>query len=259
MALTFGGATTDRVNCGSGATLDSLNPLTVLAWVYPTTLTALREVASKRGAAAQDWVFRVADATDELTGFYSMSTGSFLYDTTDANITTNKWWLVAMSVNPANGAGDRVRVYVGDLATAARQCAVSAVVDTGSGTHDDAANNLLIGNWDGLDNAWQGRIACAAVFGAELTLAQVRSWQFHPRKMSGCVGLWHLGFNGTGTQPDLSGNFNAGTVTGASVGAHVPLRPLFGAAPGWRGAYTAPAASASFAAYYQQYYRRLVA
>jgi hypothetical protein len=38
----------------------------------------------------------------------------------------------------------------------------------------------------------------------------------------------HLGFAGTGTQPDLSGHGNSGTVTGATVGAHVPLGPMFG-------------------------------
>jgi hypothetical protein len=49
-----------------------------------------------------------------------------------------------------------------------------------------------------------------------------------PRPIAGCVGFWHLGANGVGTQPDWSGNANAGTVTGATVSDHVPLGPWFG-------------------------------
>jgi len=38
---------------------------------------------------------------------------------------------------------------------------------------------------------------------------------------SGCTTYYELGWASTGTQPDLSGSGNKGTVTGATVAAHV--------------------------------------
>jgi len=65
-------------------------------------------------------------------------------------------------------------------------------------------------------------------FDRALSLGEIRSLQFHPRVLSGCVLYSHYGFNGTGTQPDWSGKGNSGTVTGATVSNHVPLGSPFG-------------------------------
>jgi hypothetical protein len=40
--------------------------------------------------------------------------------------------------------------------------------------------------------------------------------------------MWFPGSNGTGTQPDYTGNANNCTVTGATQSDNVPIGPVFG-------------------------------
>ena len=76
--------------------------------------------------------------------------------------------------------------------------------------------------------AFPGSIALFGLLNRVASQQEIVSLQFNPRVVSGTKVFMPLGWNGTGTQPDLSGNGNSGTVTGATVAAHVPLRPLFG-------------------------------
>ena len=47
-ALTFGLATSDRVQVATNASINNLSAITVCGWFYPTTLTYLRTLVSKR-------------------------------------------------------------------------------------------------------------------------------------------------------------------------------------------------------------------
>ena len=73
-----------------------------------------------------------------------------------------------------------------------------------------------------------GRMGFFHVISSELTLNQIIAQQYRPHVRSDSQVFMHLGFNGTGTQPDLTGKGNNGTVTGAVVADHVPLGPPFG-------------------------------
>ena len=97
----------------------------------------------------------------------------------------------------------------------------------GSGTYgSDAAEDACIGNKANDGTPFIGRIAVTLLWNRALTLGELIDQQYNPHATSGCVGYWWL--HGTGTQPDLSGNANTGTVTGCAVADHVPLRPPFG-------------------------------
>jgi hypothetical protein len=168
-------------------------------------------------------------ASDELRIRVAQSTTHTEYQTDNANCAANKWWFIAADYDV--GGASRHHIYRGDLTTAATECTYSVNQD-GSGTRaSDASWPFVIGNrrqtgvWA---VAYRGDIAWVGLWNRVLTLKEIIEQQFRPHKTSGCVLFTHLGFNGTGTQYDLSGNGNNGTVTGASVADHVPLTLPFG-------------------------------
>ena len=81
------------------------------------------------------------------------------------------------------------------------------------------------------------------VHNTDLALAEIQRQQFRPHPLASTLVFCMLGYAGTGTQPDWSGNGNNGTVTGATVADHVPLG-AFGF-QGWPGAFTAAAVVAT--------------
>lgn len=226
MGLTFAAATTDKVDVGSGATLDNLSPGTIITWCYPTDVgTYNRRIAVKQGT--QPLAFLVADtAAGDLVLFYSRATTVLKVRTGTGVITVDNWQCLAATWDAAGVAADQ-KLYRGTLTTSLAELTY-AEQGVGAGAHDDAAAVLVLGNRAGLSTPFIGRLAWVGIWNRALPLGELLDQQFHPHVTSGCVGFWHLGFAGTGTQPDWSGNGNAGTVTGATVGAHVPLGPVFG-------------------------------
>jgi hypothetical protein len=138
----------------------------------------------------------------------------------------NTWNYVGFTFDIAGSANEVIQIYKGNLTTVAAEISYAYRTD-GSGTlNSDAAANFSIGNASGYGAAWPGTIAWFAHWNRVLTLAEVVEQQFNPHVTSGCVLFMHLGYNGTGTQPDWSGNGNNGTVTSATVSDHVPLGPM---------------------------------
>lgn len=241
MSLLFGAVNTDRVNCGSGTTLDNLTALTLMAWVYPTSNVSNKGIVNHfQGAADSGWELYTADALGNIALEWAGDTYCFGQSTTTPLSSLNTWAFLAGCATFTA----KPRLYTGTLAALASEVTYDVVYTAGITRHDDAARNLMLGNKDtaATNLAFTGRIAWVGVWNRELALGEVQAQQFAPHVTSGCVGFFHLGFNGTGTQADWSGNGNNGTVTGATVAAHVPLRPPFGGRAGWRGNYKTPAA-----------------
>lgn len=71
--------------------------------------------------------------------------------------------------------------------------------------------------------ALQGDIAFTAAFNRVLTLREMQDWQADPRRESGAYLFFELGASGVGTQPDLTGHSNDGTVVGATLSLDNPL------------------------------------
>src|SRR3990172_172462 len=236
MALKFGAATSDRVDIGTGASLDTLDPWTYMAWVYPTTITSSRVCGFHKGTSATTRRrFRIDDSSGNLSVFWQRQGVDLSYVANTLPLTINTWHFIAATGNTGASAGNIVHIYKGTLTTLAAEVGYSTKTDGDSPPNGDGANNMAIGNSNNTTLAFQGSIACGIYIAGELTLVQIRQWQFNPRKLENARWFCHLGFVGTGAQPDWSGNFKAGTVTGATVAPHVPLRPPFGIAKGWGG------------------------
>lgn len=221
MSLLFGGATSDRVNFGSGASLDDMTAWTWILWMYPTSDTGNQSFIGKGTGAdvgRKNLERRAADVNDY--SFFAFRSGvDALAETTGVNRPLNAWKYVAMGYDDSDGP----RIYHGDLSTLAVEASYTTRT-VGTGVIDaDASLDLFVGNNKGLVDAFVGRIAVVQVFNANIGLGRIRQQQFQPHNTEDCRLLCHLGYNGTGTQYDLSGYGNHGTVTGATQAPHVPL------------------------------------
>jgi hypothetical protein len=98
-----------------------------------------------------------------------------------------------------------------------------------------------------------GKIAHVSRFNRYLSVAEIHTMQFHRKPMEGCVLFNEYGFNGTGAQVCFAGSALSGTVSGATLSDHVPIRPVFCASVDdysykiSAGAFTIAAAGGSYA------------
>lgn len=229
MSLTFGGATSDRVDCGTAAAISNLSAWTWCGWVYVTTVTNSR------------FFFRKADSSPPygnksarmmtsggLRVDVERATTSTQYIASTGTVVANEWAFFAITYNEAAGSGEVVNIYKGLLTSPAAEVTYSTTTNGSGATIDDSPATLLLGNGESLAQVLPGRMGPQGFFNRVLTLGEIQSWQFDPRMTAGCVGLWYLGDNGTGTQPDFSGNGNSGTVTGATQSDNPPLPRRWG-------------------------------
>jgi Concanavalin A-like lectin/glucanases superfamily len=220
VSLTLGGATSDRVQVPAASSINTLSTWTWKGWYYPTAITSGRHLFSKSDSSSP---FGGRSARILTGGFIRAdvvrATTSSQYITNSLALTANKWWYIAITYDESGAAGEVFNIYVGDLTTLATEATYSTVTNGSGATTSDALGDLRIGNASSQVQAWPGPIGPCAHSNRVESLAEIQAHQFEFRPSAGCVGLWNLGDNGTGTQPDFSGNGNSGTVTGATLSA----------------------------------------
>jgi len=225
MPLTFAASTTDRVSFGSAAPLDNLAVATVMMLIYPTNVSTANtfvfakfvDVSNRIQAliddtAAGDFRFLVQRATTQLN---VRTSGSF--------VAANAWQWIAFQWD-INGAAGAQKIFLGTQTAPMAEPGSYAAQSAGSGTQgNDAAANLIFGNRnDGANpNPLIGDGAWIAVWNRLLTLGELIEQQGFGHPTAGNLLCSYVGLNGVGTQPDLSGNHNDGTVTGATVSSRV--------------------------------------
>jgi hypothetical protein len=224
MALDFVTAGTDVVNHGSDSSLDDLSSFTLAFWAMPDALASNNALWGKLTNTSANNRFVASDGLGNLR-FFILGSANWDYRTNDTPVSTGNWYYIAVTFDA--GVSPDVAIYVGSPTSILSESAYTTSTD-GSAKVADSNNNLHIGNNGNAANCWDGKIATAQIWNRALTLGELQAQQFRPRVTNGCVLYTHYGFNGTGTQPDWSGNGNSGTVTGATVSDHVPLAPPFG-------------------------------
>jgi hypothetical protein len=234
VSLLFASSTSSKVDCGSAASLDNLQAWTLMCWVYRTTTLASGGIYSKGSFAGQ-----TRNPNLQLRG-NDGATPTITIDraTTDAVATganasgdtlpLNAWAFLAATFDVTDGP----RMFIGSLTAAVAEMGYASAPTVGSGAvGDNSSESAVIGNaasGDTQNKGFPGRIAFVAQYNRRMALGEIMSHQFRPTVASGCVLWTHLGFNGVSTQPDWSGNGNAGTVSVATQTVHVPLGPIFG-------------------------------
>jgi hypothetical protein len=233
MALDFTGATSDRVQCGSDNSLSFFNDLSAgayWAWVWADAATSFRAFFQRRvdfnafgqliisSAPGLEFVIKRATVSQAIAADFSNFSAWG----------TGKWVFVAAVWDTGGADGDQ-KFFVGDRDTPPAEPSSYSLQRVGSGAVGDESSAIMkLCNNHNNNQAFPGDQATVAFEAVTLDAGQLaRRWWFR-RPGASKKGYWELGFNGTGTQPDWSGNGNAGTVTGASVVDHVPLGPAFG-------------------------------
>ena len=219
-ALNFN-ATTAEVDFGSAASLDDLGPSTWMFIYRPTTVDTTFRYLWRKFISGSGTNINHHDSDLEFSRGYS-TTNMVTFSTGDV-ISANNWY-VTFFVD--GGAAVAPRIYHAQLGTALAEVSYGTQTTPVGALTTDAAASALVG-FRNSTNRFIGDIAVVAVWEEVLSLDQCKQqyWRAFPTANSRL--LTHLGFNGTGTQPDWSGNLNTGAVTAATVTDHAPLPQPF--------------------------------
>lgn len=220
--LRFGGATSDRIDCGNPTILTNVNTGTICAWVYNTSTSTNQRLWSKGIVAnlhhlrlqTSAFAFVLVRATVSLIG--SANASSF------AAYGTNKWICVVAVWNSGGVDGDQ-KLYLGDehVPPAEPSAYGSQAVGSG-GVADDSGANFCIGNVAASTTvSWVGSYAFFGMWNRVLPYAEIvqqwRQW-VEPSPWidtMGAINYTLIGPQGFGRVNDWSGYANHGSVTGA--------------------------------------------
>lgn len=228
----------DVVDHGASNNMDNLGAATYMAWAYPDTSGDVDYCLANKGSNTVGCAITSNPVANMSIQYFRASThldasGAFSNFTSWA---VNKWVFIACTYDLSGANGDQ-RILIGDLTTAATEPSSYATQTVGSGSAtDDSAENFFVGHLNGLTIFhWRGRIARVVVVSSNLSNSQIVAHQWSGAMAHGAnTELWcEYGHNGTGTQPDWSGNSNNGTVATAVQAVHVPLGPPLGYAIPW--------------------------
>ncbi len=238
MSLNFG-TSGDFVNCGSSTTIDNVWGSgdaigTVLTWFRFDTLPSTSGHPQRWASQGNDKLCGSA-GSDNFICSINRGTLSQLVFASFANCANwpgvGEWAFGAYVFDTSAGNTDQ-KLYIGSLTAFAAEPSSYTIQRVGSGTvTDSTAKNYYLGsNPDATNEITEGPIARHMLFSTALSADEIKQQQFTPFPRSDCVCWIELGFDGTGTQIDLSGNSNTGSVTNATVADHVPT-PVFQSAP----------------------------
>lgn len=194
--------TSDNVNVGSDSSLDNIHLVTgftfVAVWVYVDNAGSGGDLIMSKGT----WSAQVTKYSGGGNWRLRAQSGSFSESPT-GSVQPGSWnfycWKIANSTS-----GSQNRTYI----NAVEQSHAGA---NGSLISDDSANDLIINN-----GSFPGDLAYMHIYNRILTAGEMSNIMNHPGSiLDGLVGYWPL-TGGGGNEPDLSGNGNTGTVTGAT-------------------------------------------
>lgn len=224
-ALTFGAATSDKVSLGAGTGLANLDPMTILAWVYPTTLTTNRNIYARGEAVTARRTFRTSGVVGDLQISVSRTVNTNYITNSTPLATLNRWYCVVATFNSLAAVGQLVNIYTALLGGTLTEATYGTATDGSGAVVAEASAVSIWGNTGQTSpvNAWQGGIAMGAVFAVELSLADCQSWMQRPRLTVGANTAAAFGRAGKYGNDWIEYSANTGTVTGATQSDGSPL------------------------------------
>lgn len=230
MALDFGAG--DYVDCGSAGSLDNLTAFTFCCWGKVPDNATDRNIFQKSHFNTTGWRDGEITVNDRLFAGINRATSACQARADLTNFSTwpgfGEWVFMAGRVNTAGAAGDQ-QLWMGSLTAPPVEPSSYTNQTAGSGSVPaDGTLNFFVGNRNPVSQDRPfGMMAFYGHWNRLLTAAEINHQWARPQRTTGNVLFLHLGFGwGTGTQRDLSGNGNHGTVTGASIADHIPLPGL---------------------------------
>ena len=166
-------ATTSLINCGSGASMDDLSAITVVAWVYPLSAgeSTAGKIVAKRGdvASLAGWQFGLFGGP--VLNFTADHATTDISANSAVNLATNQWSQVVCRWNGGLTASSDVQFFINgvDVGLAA------SPVDGVGARVSDASNPLIIGNLGpAAERTFDGIIDHVLVFNRIVLLAEIR-------------------------------------------------------------------------------------
>lgn len=226
-SLVVGAGTGDAVNYTVVTAQQNLTAFTFVVYAKPTTITANNVLVSTHSALNADqtqvrttvtsptnsnWTFRGPPATT-TAGRYDSGTPDLIH--------LGDWQMYAVSFN-----GSDARIYAGNLTDTVVEAGVYTTVITMVGGRSQSESGITYAN-RATPGRFQGSIAIGMYYNRNLSLGDLRTIQYTPRCISGCVQFTEFGWNGTGGQTDWSGVGTPGINNGGTLGSHTPLATRF--------------------------------
>lgn len=228
MALLFSSAT-HTVNVGTG--IGSLADLTYWAWINPTAVDVSYGLFGKgTSGGGNRRTFEVRDTVtdDALFGLVDCAVTDAVSESAAGTVVSGVDQFVMMTYD--GSATKTVRIYHGTRATAPSEVSYAIGPTAGSGAEgDNSGASQFIGSFgSGSSGGTDKHMSNCGIVNRVVTASErLELWSGTRFFVPGTLGLYTLGFPGTGSQRDWSGNGNHGTVTGAAESAHPPLRHPF--------------------------------
>lgn len=214
-SLKFGAASTDVVSITNASSISGLHPYSVAMWFFRSAQSSVADRLFDKDVNSKN--MNIGGNSNKLGNGFIRSGGSPGYTAIEGMFSMFQWTFVMQVVNAGNAAGQLIRNYVGTIYEPCREVIWESTSDAGSGNPTESNGALLIGNRNSNDRVFHGNIAFFGYYAAELTLAQGEWIRQNCALFPGCRVHMLLGDTNTGTQFDLSGNGNNGTVTGATL------------------------------------------
>lgn len=248
MARTFDGSD-DRINCGSGSTLDNLptaGDFTITAWVYRTAdgsgAGTPRLVEKSDEFSGTGWLFLLTKSSQSPASalrYIEIYSGDNRNRISAASaVADDTWTFVAATIGTGETATN-VHLYTATTGVITEVSYDTTTNATGTYT-SDAGDSLSIGNDAGEVQGFEGRLAEVRIYTRILAIGEMESVRRGKHLGSSVL---HMPILGRSAEPDYSGNGNNGTLTGTTVADHPPVGPTFGFDYGWQGAFTVAAAT----------------
>ena len=214
-ALTFGGASTDNVNCGTAADITGFTRFSFGALLKPTTFAVGNQVVSKDNVtSSRGWNLELLDTAGNMDFFWFGGT-SLQYNTSGNPLVLNRWQFVAVTVDTSLGAGLKAHIYV-----SANQNSQLLEVAYGTKTErvtpaaDTTADPLTWGNVTPGTHIWQGQLALGWFApGLVYSLQDLQRWQREPFRMLMGMTVFTVFDSTVNKLRDRTGLGHDGTVT----------------------------------------------
>lgn len=232
-ALRFGGASTDKVSCGTNSILDNPSVWTVATLLYQTDNVTGKRICQK-GLGSNSALFS-ADATQYAIDIARASSAC----TAIANHSAftafglNRWLVVAAQSDISTAANNRL--FVGNEILGLAEPSSYALQTAGSGAQgNNAGAAAIIGNKSNDNTPFIGRLAWLGVWRRLLGVGELLAvqaglfeWPGAPSDLPwGNVGDWSIGASGPSVVLDASPYRQLGTVTGTARIDGPPSGPM---------------------------------
>ena len=165
-------ATTSLINCGSGASLDDMSAITVVAWIYPlsTGEGGAAKIVAKRGdvAALAGWQFGLA--AGPVLNFVADHATTDISANSAVAPALNQWSQVVCRWDGGTTASSGIQFFING-----RDVGLAASPTNGAGARvSDAANPLIIGNLGpAAERTFDGLIDHVLVFNRIVLIAEL--------------------------------------------------------------------------------------